>query len=59
MSGFTITEEKDSIVITIDKKSDLGPSKSGKTQMIASSHGAIKVQDDITINLNVYRPKTM
>jgi len=56
-------EEKvdgDILTITIDLSKSLGPSKSGKTTIIASSHGAILVpygDSVVSVNLNVYKKK--
>jgi hypothetical protein len=48
----------DKLVITVDLKIDLGPSKSGKTQMIATSEGNIRIPGrDEFVGLNVYRQK--
>ena len=42
------------MTITVDTAKDFGPSKSGKTIIIASTEGNQTV-DGITIGLNVYR----
>ena len=46
------------LVITVDLSKSFGPSKSGKTIIIASSEGnkPIKDGDGAVLGLNVYRP---
>jgi len=55
------TEVKgDKLVITVDLGQSHGSSKSGKTEIVASSHGAVQVphKDQIfSVNLNVYKAK--
>lgn len=52
--------DKKKMVITVDLTQDLGPSKSGKTQMIATTNGNMDVEvpgsPGIKIGLNVYGP---
>ena len=58
--GFTVEKEGSKIKIVFDPLEDFGPSRSGKTTIIASSRGAtpIPVGDEvISLNLNVYRKK--
>ena len=53
------TELKGKILtITVDLGKEYGISKSGKSQVIASSEGNQKIDgtDDIKIGLNIYRP---
>ena len=47
------------LTIKIDLSKDCGPSKSGKTTLIATTEGNIDVQEGRPekIGLNVYRPK--
>jgi hypothetical protein len=46
----------DSVFIRIDLTQDLGPSKSGKTNMIASTQGNRNVPGtDVKIGVNCYR----
>jgi len=48
------------LVITVDLDQSHGSSKSGKTEIVASSHGAVQVpyKDQIfSVNLNVYKAK--
>lgn len=57
MSGFTHELSKDgkALIIKVDLSGDEGPSKSGKTRVVASSRGNISV-GDVKLGLNVYRP---
>jgi hypothetical protein len=45
------------LIIEVEMDQDFGPSKSGKTQIIASTEGNISVpgDEDVKIGLNVYR----
>ncbi len=47
------------LIIEVELDQDFGPSKSGKTRIIASTEGNISAPggDDIKIGLNVYRYK--
>jgi len=47
----------DTLTITIDLKKDLGPSASGKTRLIGSTRGGVKLEgkDGISLNVSVYR----
>jgi uncharacterized Zn finger protein (UPF0148 family) len=42
------------MTITIDTSKDFGPSKSGKTTMIATTSGEVKI-GDVCVNINVYK----
>ena len=44
-----------SMVITIDLTKTVGPSKSGKTVIIATTSGNVPVADGVIMGLNVYR----
>ena len=47
----------DKLVITVDLKKRLGPSKSGKTQMIATTAGSVKLNGkhaNVSVGLNVF-----
>lgn len=51
---------KKKMIITVDLSESFGDSKSGKTIIIASSEGNIRVnpdEPDIMLGLNVYRRK--
>jgi hypothetical protein len=43
------------LVITIDMSRDLGPSSTGKTRLIATTSGNVKLPGGERIGLNVYR----
>jgi hypothetical protein len=49
--------EGNKLIIEVEMDQDFGPSKSGKTRIIASTEGNISVpgDDDVKIGLNVYR----
>lgn len=55
--NITMSTNSNKLTIEIDLTRDYGPSSSGKTTIIASTHGAAKVpgHDGISIGLNVYR----
>lgn len=50
--------KKNILTITVDLSKDFGNSKSGKSQVIASSEGNQKIEgtEDIKLGLNIYRP---
>ncbi len=45
------------LIISIDTTVRLGPSKTGKTEMVATSRGVIPLEDGLQLNLNLYRRK--
>ena len=47
------------LVIEVDLSQTLGPSSSGKSEIIATSGGNISVpgRDEVKVGLNVYRPR--
>jgi len=50
--------KNDKLTIEVDLTQDFGKSKSGKTTIIASSHGAELVAHEkgvVSVNLNVYK----
>jgi len=52
-----IKQDKKKLTIEVDLTKDFGPSKSGKTTIIASTEGNHKVDGtDIVVGLNVYKP---
>lgn len=57
MSGYTATVNGSKLTIVIDLKNDGGTSKSGKSQIIATTSGNITLQDGIKLGLNCYRPR--
>lgn len=46
------------LTIKVDMSKELGPSASGKTILIGSTRGAVKVDgtEDVKLNLSVYKP---
>ena len=51
----------DSLVITVDLSQENGLSKSGKTTIIASTEGNIKLEHSsgAVLGLNVYKPRSL
>jgi hypothetical protein len=59
MKNVKMTVDKKILTITIDLAKDFGPSKSGKTIVVASTLGNQSVPDNesLKIGVNVYKPK--
>ena len=56
MKNAEMTVEGETLTIKVDLSKDFGPSKSGKTIIIASTEGNVSVPGrDEKIGLNVYR----
>ena len=56
MKNVEMTVEGETLIIKVDLTKELGPSKSGKTIIIASTEGNVSVLDrEEKIGLNVYR----
>ena len=56
MKNIEMTIEGETLTIKVDLSKDFGPSKSGKTIIIASSEGNVSVLErDEKIGLNIYR----
>jgi hypothetical protein len=57
MKNVEFSVDKDSVLtITVDLSKDLGPSKSGKTRLIATTEGNVVIEGtDAYIGLNIYR----
>ena len=56
MKNIEMTVEGETLIIKIDLSKDFGPSKSGKTIIVASTEGNVSVLErDEKIGLNVYR----
>ncbi len=49
-----MVEANGKVYLEIDPKVDLGPSKSGKTLLVATSNGQARI-GDMDLNLNLYR----
>ena len=57
MKNMSMQVNGSKLVIEVDLSQDLGPSKSGKTVLIASSEGNVSCpgREDVKVGLNVYR----
>ena len=57
MKNMTMQVNGSKLVIEVDLSLDLGPSKSGKTVLIASSEANVACpgREDVKVGLNVYR----
>ncbi len=56
MKNIEMTIEGETLIIKVDLTKDFGPSKSGKTIIVASTEGNVSVLDrDEKIGLNIYR----
>jgi hypothetical protein len=57
MKNMTMKVVDNTLVIEVDLSQDVGPSKSGKTVLIATTEGNAPCpgRDDIKVGLNVYR----
>lgn len=51
--------EGDKLLIEIDLTQDFGPSKSGRTIIIASTQGNVDVRDGIKIGVNCYKGRNL
>ena len=52
-----VSEDGNTLILTIDLTQDQGPSYSGKTHIVATTNGHIRVPEhsDILISVNAYR----
>ena len=60
MQNITINSKDNLITITIDASIEIGTSKSGKSTLVATTGGNIKVdtpEGEITIGVNAYKPR--
>ena len=57
MKNVVMKRNKDTLTITVDLSQDHGPSKTGKTTVIASTLGNVSVPEDenVKIGLNIYK----
>jgi hypothetical protein len=53
MTNVKTEVSKGILTITVDLTQDHGPSASGKTTVVATTHGGREVEPGITLNLNV------
>ena len=57
MQNVQMKVDGNKLVVTVDLSKSFGPSKSGKTEMVASSHGNVAIPGtDVKMGLNIYRP---
>ena len=57
MKNMTMKVVDNKLIIEVDLSQDVGPSKSGKTVLIATTEGNATCpdRDDVKVGLNVYR----
>lgn len=55
MKNVSIKRNGKKLVIEVDLEQTQGPSKSGKTTIVATTGGNHKLEDGVTIGLNVYK----
>ena len=57
MKNIEMKVEKDKLVRTVDLTKSFGRSKSGKTEIIATTEGNVSVEQrpDVKIGLNIYK----
>lgn len=53
--GVAIEETAEEVVIRFKKSNDFGKSASGKTNIVASTLGNVKLPSGITVGVNAYR----
>lgn len=58
MKNTNMTVQKSILTITVDLTKTYGPSKSGKTIIIASTEGNLSIpgHEAIKVGLNIYKP---
>lgn len=59
MKNVRFAVQGNTLIINVDLEEDHGPSKSGKTDLIASTHGNIKLEThpNIRFGLNVFKKR--
>lgn len=57
MKNVDITIKGNILTIVVDLKKEIGPSKSGKTILIASTEGNPEIVTGVSMGLNIYRKK--
>lgn len=55
MQNVELKVEGTKLLITVDLSKSFGPSQSGKTIIIASTHGNVEVTPGVKMRLNVYK----
>ena len=57
IDGYKLSLKDNILTVSIDLSSDLGISKSGKSKLVATSKGNMRLADaGITLGFNAYRP---
>ena len=56
-TNVNVKVEGTKLIIEINLNEEHGPSHTGKTTIIASTHGAIKLPGGESVNLNVYKSR--
>lgn len=62
MSNLEIKTEGNNIIITIDTTKTQGPSRSGKSMIVATTSGNKKIETPngvVTLGINAYKPRTL
>ncbi len=59
MKNVVMREEGTKLIIEVDLTQEFGPSKSGKTIIVASTEGSVPVpsKPEIQVGVNVYKSK--
>lgn len=52
-----VTETKDAWIVTLKKTAPVIPSKSGKSDILATTGGNITLSDGTKLGVNAYRPR--
>ena len=55
MRNVKTSEKGSTLTITVDLSKDFGKSKSGKTNIVATTSGAVRLANGAAFNLNVYK----
>lgn len=54
---YEVSKDGKTLTVVVDLTKDLGPSASGKTRLIGSTRGGVKLEghDGVSLNVSVYR----
>ena len=55
MKNINMTDDGTILTITVDLTKDFGKSASGKTNIVASTEGAVALADGTQVGVNIYR----
>lgn len=55
MKNVTVTQKGKKLTIEIDTDQSLGASKSGKSQIVATTGGNVLIKGGLTLGLNLYK----